>query len=103
MCIYLCCHFLDCECSQCTSDGFYNEEQLEDIVNQEDEVIYSMARTSVIPDLQFTLSGTVTAWQFAARPVLGIDRSEQLPQYSYGDHLLRVSSKREGEMMCSTC
>ena len=42
--------------------------------------MYSVAEISVIPDLQFTHSGTVTAWQFAARPVLGIDHSEQLPE-----------------------
>ena len=41
---------------------------------------YSVAGISVIPDLNFTLPGTVTAWQLAARHVLGMGHSKQLPQ-----------------------
>ena len=67
------------ECQQCTSGGFHTEEELQAIVDKENKVMYSMAGISVIPDLNFTMPGTVAAWYFAARHVLGTNGSE-IPQ-----------------------
>ena len=62
---------LDCDCVGCSDGEFLSEMELNDIIDQENRLIYTSAEISVIPELTFTSPGTISSWTFAGRHVFG--------------------------------
>ena len=80
---------IDCECEDDCTKGFIPQDALDDIVRQESEWLYSSDEISIIPGLNFTRPGRVSSWKFAARHVVGPERSA-MPQIQIWRPVIRT-------------